>query len=587
MPHPAELSAPFQAALFTTNFGQLYPVASMDVDAFPVIAGTVGTPSVRQTLNVTSRLGDADTISLTITKPVLPTLDDLFSAGRLTLSLVNPDEFFAAQQNGAALEAGQIEQATVEISAFSNIAASSFLIFSGRSEGAPTETFGSTRFGFRDVFWEAITKPVLFDRFDTKWGPQNSFVDGDVLRNDPAVLTDASPTINPRISRLLAFDGYVTFDESGRIITTVTNSQPDQIVLTDISVLNGARLGKYRIEFRTATTFDFTAPDGTVQQGDIYTNFSSSGIVITPRMWEGTDGKGAAIEFTVNLTMIGNPVTIAMLLIERALLGNQGADPGLGSSGSSTGLPVDWPAFWKAERLYRRHTVYVSETNTDNKVWQKQSGSKPLNYLSLAQRVLSHIGCFLTRDLSGNISLTDRRIFDSSEVSDNLTTDSSAIIGTLTLEGQRRYNVIRVQYGQNGNTGNYGGELTEDLASAEGQQGAEEIAFQYPYFKTGISDEKVASLKRLLLQQIEASYLRISAQLTPNWTAPAQPGDYHLLTTAVQPRLTARHVQVYQVTKTATGSGFNAATVKFHGVPAPAGSRSLLCSIIVGGAIIS
>lgn len=559
--HLYDLPEPLRSSLLTTAVGHIRPVILIAASTKTALLANTGQYALSSTYQFrlwqdTLRLLDSP-VQLSASKPVLPNdgqAENLPRATEVSLAFNNTDTHFATTQVGAMLEAGLIEQAEFQIFAQVDGQTGLLPLYRGRAVGLPQEEFGRTIVTIRDSLWDLVRKPVLYGKLGQ--GQQTQVVNN--------TLVHSTITIGTGSSQVELYDGIVAFAEDGQALTTVTNTDPDKIVLKRIVLNNGALPGKYTIEFTSSTQFKVTYPDNEFLTGSITTLYPGAlnPVNIAPGDWEvqqvpdpnnpggptiPADPKGTTIEFYVSTVMKGNPVAIIELLLEWGLTDGWGNTPVKPAT-----LPVDWQAFADVRQAYSGFTVYVDSTNRDNSVWLLKRGSKPQNILALCQQIADHIGAQVTVDNFGWISLTAPGVFPRQA---HLLSDAypTPAIEELRIVAQERSNYFLFKYGFNSVSQNSAAVRLYDERVQPTDEKVEQV-INLPFFKQNVNLWEVESISGVYMDRILRSFVRLEMRVKPNWALAIVPGDrFHVVTT--QPPVVDMYVEVYSVDKSLGGIG--------------------------------
>lgn len=669
MAHLYDLPAIYRDELLSSSVGSIIPLVQMTANnKYAVTFNADGSITfsddyARVFWETVMHLSDAP-ITISLSKTILPddgNTENIITANEVELAFNNPQGYFAAIQEGAIFDPSNIEQIDVWILASLNGSGFPYPLYRGRVSGLPAEEFGKTIFTVRSEMFDAVTRPVLFEKF----GP------GQFARADGGSLSIGTETVTPATGTggFIAYPGIIYFDEQGNAFPYLDNETPDQISLDEIIINNGALPGKYEIEFTGNLDFKIRYPNNSQISGSTTINFPDpaaenqtiqiretdwnyafsfativdvrtaslpydasidiatptgtinilnlTGSFADPETWVSTinastashgftafnltppsgspitiqvnappsagadanryslilggdalgevtqfrgapEIRGKKIEFNVQHVVQGNPVRIAMNLIEKGLLQNWGSAPTYPAS-----LPVNWDAFEAAAAKYEGFTVWVDITNDDNEVWQQRFGNKPINCLRAAQNVLDHIGCQITITDNGFIGLntpdiTGQRLYTLSDAG-----NQPAIINHKIL-AQDRDNFIKFQFGRNLKGGNYGRTIEKDLRTVSTAQ-IKERAVNLPFFKNPVSFFNVDATANGYISRILQTNTRIALTIKPNWGLSLVPGDRFRLTTTTPPVLDF-FVEVYKVSKL-IGGEVQVEVVKILDVP--------------------
>jgi hypothetical protein len=454
--------------------------------------------------DVTDRLPANKRISIELSKPILPIDGEtsVIKAGMVTVELLNPDGYLGLVGLDSIFR--EANWSLTELEIYANVNGNILPKFRGKVFSRPEETVGKIELTARNEMWKIAKTPVTFERFALN---QVTYVSGGSLTNIPAVVNGVE-----------YYDGVAVFIQTGDLGTSLKNEDMGDIQINFVGVLNEAKLGRYIIEFNSATDFVVTYPDNTIYPGNISADFVSPKIKIHHLAWVvPTDGDptGKIIEFFVYKSAFGHPVDIILNELEKAYTGKYGLAPT-----ASVALPIDYGSFARAKSYFPYSEVYVSETNKDNKVWQYNSKYKPLNALQFCQKVADHICSHLRIDDFGVISISTpgdsaKTIFE--------VNDSECIISHRVLSTQAS-NYFVFQYGWNDGTESFASNVIEDLRDLP-YDDKDSLYFNLPYYKQGVSDYQVDKIAEYIMEKYAKSLTQIEIKLTPNFALPLIAGD--------------------------------------------------------------
>lgn len=498
--------------------------------------------------------------------------DEDFTSRAVTcrLEFSNTDQIFATSQEGAILRLRDIEQAEVTIYAQVEGQAGTSLLnwFGGRVVGAPEESAGRTVLVVRGSFWEAVRRPILYEHYGIV--SQNV---GGFIRN---VEQSASYANGFYINTIqvqgfgTSFEiahGLVTWDANGNHVPTVEQRGGTGIALLYLKLSSRLKPGKYSIKFTNAKNYALTYPDGQEFTSSILATLYG-GIQIDPASWTGTDGTGVEITFSVNWTAVGNPALMAYDLLEKGLLDNLGTFPLLTPS-----VKIDRPAFEALARRFATFQVKVSATN-ENSAWENKANNPPLSYGSLADRILSHIGAYLTMLPDGSISVQSPYI-DNAPVWPHRTTSTILGDGVTLQANDSRINYLVCQFAKDELTGNYGGRAEIDLRPGSTGEKVEHI-LSLPFFK--LDNRRQAEwaartfARRYLDKQREISY-----SIEPGHGLLCAPGDRITIESTTLPIIDA----IAEIVTTSNTLG-DTCSITAVFVQEPEGATSAVCVATVG-----
>lgn len=518
--HVLDLPATLRDELFTHSPGPIVPVVTVETlvkkntGLNPDGTWSFGGPFTSEMWDITDRINVKGKITLTSSKPVLPLdgSENIIKAGRVVLQIINTDTHFAVEQEGGIISGPGIESGTVNIIASLNHdrPGASLLgpillpMFRGKIYSRPEEKFGETVLEVRDELWDVVKKPITYEQF----GPNQRtyFSAGTLVSTSEAV------------AGVDYYAGVSVWGPNATKLTSVINQGSDVIEVGEIVVKNGAKLGKYRIDFQDGGAFIITYPDNLQFTGTTTANFTSQFIDIPASSWfVATNPIGKRIEFFVYKTMSGNPVDIILNELEKAFKGNYGSAP------SAPGvLPIDYSSFNAARSYFSGTTVYVSETNKNNTVWLKRKGKKPLNTLQMCQKVADHIMSQIVIDNFGNISL--KSPFRGPNETIHELTDSDGIMAASFLP-VRATNFYKFQYGWNDMSETYSSFIPKDERVDPLTDEIEEVVIYLPYYKSGVNDAEASNIAEAMMTRILRSFTRISLKVKPQFALPMKAGD--------------------------------------------------------------
>jgi len=537
--HVGELTGALRDALGQSNCPDirlriLMTATYKDVTSFTAQIPNFGTGYTTFQFDLSNRLIGSPSFSQS--KPIWPDGDG-FSRSEIDIPLLNTDEYISCLQSGAMIRLSDVDQATIQIDAFVGVIATPLALFRGRIIGPPREERGVTTFTAVDTIWDAIKRPVLYEDYANIAGSQEF----EVVRGIPRPTYRRVDTLAG--GHFCVYNGLVAFDAQGLPIIRATNSDATKIDLSSISVGNEAKPGIYTIKFLSAQKFTLTYPDNSQYRGTISTDTITPKITILRTSWTTADGSGVTITFNVGVAMKGNPITIARNFIEKALLENWGFAPA-----NTLQVKIDGAAWDLAEARFATYTIYLSETNAKNDVWERRTGSgnMPMNCLSLAQKALDHVGCFLQMRQDGLISIVTP-FFDGRKFYD--LTDMQ--FDGLRVNPETQWNYLTVQYGEE--SGSFAATIPADLRSNALDEINEKVV-SCPYWKDGASKFRALWLLQTYIRRYYARQQTIEIQLIPQMALPMLCGDIVRIVSSYQPRISLI-CEVVEITVNPQGMG--------------------------------
>lgn len=533
--------------------GRAKVVTGTSPGGFPIFSTTFS----EVTVDLSNRVVKGG-IGISYEKPIMPQDNgqNLISASEISIELINTDTNIAVAQDGSKMDISAIEGGMFYIWATVTGATPDLDMFRGRCIGTPDEQYGRTIFRIRNIFWEALKKPLVYERLNGISGNvlnlsyPNTYVSGNTLINQVTQIIQAGGYMEN-------YDGYCAWTEDGEIITTVEVSDRTKIEMTDILIKNECPLGHFTIRFTGGLNYRVSTPDGTSYYGNTSTDFDSPQIQIKSSYWvigAGiTELKDEEIKFQTRLTFYGNPVTIIKNLLEKCLLQNWGQLPSdttqQGFAGAT--LPVNWETFDALESQWRNYRIYFSESNSDNSVFQKYSGNKPINCLTVCQTIADHIGASILFDNTGNIYIQSCKIGEASTIHD-LTGAEAIVKGSFVINANRKPNLIVLNYGRNDRTGNFGASKQYDLR-ADADYDIEDFNLNLPYYKAGVSKWKAQEICEIFIKRNLASLVTCSFEVTPQYGIGLIPGDRVRIISTEQPEITI-YAEISSVSKRVASS---------------------------------
>ena len=539
MAHILDLSANIQNWLNRSQLGTMTPRIIFSGKALEQVGTTPnGYPVFSSTPQSVvwdlSPYAPVDAVKINQSKPVIPGQGKAsqFTATRATVKIINPAStpWIGVSQDGAVMDLSTIETGELRIEvSFSGIS-DQIVLFVGKVQAPPIEREQESIFKIHDLTFENVKRAVHFDNFAEFNGVQSG---EQTVSGMNGVLNARAYTVNTPGGSFKAYNGALTFDEVGDLITTFENNDPDKMDLQRIGITNGAKPGPYTIKFESATGYRLTYPDNEEYRGNINTALNILGVAIAPNDWTGADGTGVEIKFFVACcNWQGNPGTMIMTLMERMYLANYGELPG--TNPLTTTLPIDWTAFKDFEREHKAFRVWVSLTNEDASVWELRSGSLPITYMRLAQQIADHCFASIYIKANGQISIQGPRQFD------DLKTLSTAdwIRPGFEIQGPPtgvKYNLLQIKYAANGRSGSYG--VTEEVdLRANDTIKALILSIPLPFYKAGYSANVVAWILELIERRYINNPQTFSIPVTASFGIAARPGDRFRVVSNVQPK---------------------------------------------------
>lgn len=523
--HVFDLPTPIKEALAQAHGPRLslrvYMTASYrEVTGFTGVIPVFGTSWQRFQFDLTSRY--IGPLQIDSSRPIFPD-GDSFARQELEIALANPDELISCLQSGSMVRLADISQGTIQIDCLvDDNPLMPVTLFKGRIIGPPKEESGKTTFTAVDTIWDCLRIPVFYEDFAAIQGDQSIEVVNGLLEVEHR-------SIDTPNGHFCVYNGVVVWDASGDARLRYTNSDPEHRDLKSIRLANRAKPGMYSIFFTDAVNYTLTHPDNTIYRGRIGFDLVTPYVTILASDWT-TDSyaTGVKIDFGVGVALKGNPVTIARNSIEKALLDNFGSAPG-----QTLQVRMDTAAWDAAERRFQSYTIYLSETNKDNKVWSRKAGNNgerltPLNCLELAQKALDHVGCFLQMRRDGLISITTPFL-------DGVDPWSLTTVESLSLpivNPQAQWNYLTVQYGEE--NGSFTAIAEHDLRVNVADEAIEKVV-SAPYYKSGTSRYRAKWLMETYVRRYFARQQTISVNCIPQMAISLICGDFVRIISDRQP----------------------------------------------------
>lgn len=484
--------------------------------------------------------------------PALPTQNGRANnQGNVRIQIDNTQKYLSAVQEEAIMDYQTIEDAEITITATAG-SMNELPMFKGRVVRTPVEEEGQTTFDVRSSLWDIIDVELVLEKA----------LSGGTI-NPVYYASFSGGVVNtPTISNGIEFyHGISCWDEYGGMTTSVNNDGADkiQIYRIDFQALTDGtnpQLGLYEIKFISSVEFLLTQPDNQRFLGSINADFSGGFVNIPMTAWNVTgDPTGTTIEFNCYYTVKGNPISIVKNILYKAFTGEWGKayieDPT---------LLIDWDKFNCIENYYQGTDVYISETNEDNDVFSPQKTDKPFRIKDFAQKILDHVNCQLKFDSQGRISINSSLYLCDGESSViyescHLSTGETRASGHRIFGEGQKYDFMRIKYGLNPVSGNYGGtQIFFDQIKSKYQNIFE---VSYDYFKKGIHDALFFSACHSW-ELLKYADIRLELNFLPNWGLAIEPGDKFEVNFTVQPVLPnssglGRYWEAYSVSKRVGG----------------------------------
>lgn len=566
MPHILNMPILFQEKLNRPNTSLISPKVLLYVEGYE-ITSLLGGQFQYDTNNKENHCFEVtkavknDKVVIAKTIPELPTFDGSgsitqYSNVKIQLQKMYGD-FWQYVGQGAGIT--KLMGSSVEIKAVVE-GMPNLPLFKGTIKTAPEEEHEHVTFDVRSSMWDIVGKELLTNQYNT----QAYTVFGTGLLTE--VTNDYVGVTTPN-QRLIYHHPIVTFNEIGQSKVIVKASESSSVDLLRVNLLNNktARLGKYTMKWLSPTQFEFTTPTaGTTTITHSSINASGSLYVVLPAALQNetgifsiethinnpvtpnpyTDIKGKSIEFWFAYTVHGNPISIVLDMIIRTITGNWNTNAAVTLDPQ---IPCNYGIFQEMELLFNFTTLYVSEWNDSNDVYSYKNDSKPLQAKNIIQKVLDHIGCQLTYDTEGKISINTNWFYNDTNPlwrlgSIHCGAKGNTFTASHSLKTAKEYKRMELFYGYNPMTKNAAGKIVKfDPDALVGIYGINDkpptYAITLPYYKAGVSDLVVNAIAEYLWKWVKVSHIRLSATVLPQFGLSLDVGDKFIADFTISPIL--------------------------------------------------
>lgn len=546
------------------------------------------------TIDLTRFILNQDII-LNASIPIFPTTDGKDTKStNVDLQVANIYEVLGSVQNGAIIDIDNLYKSKVEIYLNFGPGVDELNYFTGQIFEID-ESFGSTILRLRDSTFsifqnanERDSRAYLFS--PAKWAQYYVTVGGLVV-NNPIVI---SPTLSYPDQNMKIYHGICIFDENGNIKTSVEGVDGAVYEIREINFYYpptstaAPLLGKYTVEFTSNTAFVLSTPNSQQFAGDISLTFTNGNVIIPSTAWtiiQPTEMTGQKFTFYNSYVVSGNPITLVKDLIGRAYTNDWVTYPINYSFGG-----VDWQGFDYYEMLFRNIKVYVTEFNADNSVFLPLSKNinDRLTCKQIIAKILSHVGCQLTFDNQGRVSMNTtwyslggKSIWQLGSVHCGEADTQAPNHSTNQVKPIKFFKVLygfnKLRSGQNFST-----QYAQGAVVTTDKDVQEIIQVGFEYYKTGLNklliESKIASL---LWGVMSLQHIRMSAKVLPNFGVSLQVGDKFIADFTVQPILPniqkgiGKYWQIYNISKGKLGTTIDAVCI-----PAPV-RADLICQTLI------
>jgi len=528
----------------------------------------------RSTIDLTNHIRNVD-IVLNAQIPYIPTTDGKdTTASNISLQIDNVRNILGAVGAGTIINIDNLYNSKVEI----------YLNF---GEGVPDlayyfgeiiqieESKGSTILEIRDSSYTIFKRANLFA--PARWAIYYRALSGAIV-NNPITFT---PSFAFPFRNYIIYHGLCRFDADGNLETTV---QGIDTTIFDVRIINftyppfssdAPLLGQYTIEFETSTRFRVSTPNSQEYLGDIAVNFAQGNLSIPSNSWIIIDSAampGQKFTFYNSYVVSGNPISIVRDLIFRAYSNDWvQPNPVYGFAG------VDWDGLLYYEMLFKNTKVYITETNKDNNVFLPLSSASDnrLTCKRIIAKILSHVGCQITFDNQGRVSINTTWYSDGRKLIWQL---GSIHSGGTTQKDSHSTSVgkpirfLRVLYGYDilNTNRNFLAQKLQGQVIVNDKDRQEVVEIGFEYFKKGLSkvliDSKIAPL---LWNVTKFQHIKLSAEILPNFGVGLMCGDKFIADFSegvVLPNL-EKEIQYFQIINVSKGK--RGAKIECIAIPKP------------------
>ena len=458
------------------------------------------------------------------------------------------------------------------------------MVFNGTIKTPPIEDFDTVTFDVRSSMWDLVSKELKTNQCDT----EAFSVAGSGLTTE---IKNSYNGITTPLQRLTYHHPIITFNELGNAATIVKASDSSTADLLRVELRNdvSCSLGKYSIKWLNASSFEFTTPTAgtTVLTHAPITAATTTLYVTVPALLQAKCGvsllelyiknpnaptafneiSGKTIDFWLSFTVDGNPISIALDLTIRTITGNWNQSAALTLDPN---LPINYDKFQEMESLFNFSTVYVSEWNESNSPFSFTGEEKPLQAKNIIQKILGHIGCQLTYDVDGKISISSNWYLTGVQELWRLGSIHSGVKGTgfvpsHSIRSEKEYKRMELRYGYNGMTKNTAGIIEKYSPDAlVGIYGTNDKPQTYqitmPYYKAVVSDIIVNSIADYLWKWLQVQHIRLSATILPQFGLSLDVGDKFMADFTTSPILPntdkgiGKYFMIYSLNKSLGGN---------------------------------
>ena len=557
----------FQEKLNRANIGLMLPKVLMYVKGFKILSFIGGkyqydtTETETHCFDLTKAVKN-DSIVISKTIPELPTFDGAGSLTQYSNVKLQIQKMYGSfwQYVGQGAGITRLQDSSVEIS-LSMADMPDLLQFKGGIKTSPKEEFDSVTFDVRSSMWDIVGRELQTNQYNTSA----------IAFPGTGVITEAVNTytgVTTPSQRLTYHSPIITFNELAQSRGLVKASDASNVDLIEVALHANkpAKLGKYTLKWLNDTTVEFTTPTtGTnvLTHGSITAPTTSLTLTLPTALSNESglinitvyvsnpqapaayvDIKGKTIEFWLAYTVEGNPISIVLDMLVRSISGDWNTSAAITLDPN---LPINYSIFQEMEDRFDFTTLYVSEWNKENDVYSYKNDTKPIQVKNIAQKILDHIGCQLTYDTEGKISINTNWFYNDSNLLWRLGSIHCGVKGTgfvpsHSVDDGKVYKRMEVFYAENSFTGESAGFYEKNAPdSLVGIYGVndkpEAFKASLPYFKLGVSDLLVSAIVEYLWKWVQVSHIRLSATILPQFGASLDVGDKFIADFTTEPIL--------------------------------------------------
>lgn len=461
-------------------------------------------------------------------------------------------------------------------------------VYTGKVNLTPTETFDTVTYDIESSLWDMIDKELCTNQYGTH--AYSDYGSGIITETNNSYIGVSTPFQN-----ITYYHPVLYFNEHA-ILKALVDAKDNAVDIysVNLNTTKNAKLGKYTLKWDNHYTVTLTTPV-----------FKSIKIVHTPILASGyldidiplayqdeiginkiivyvtnpqepnpfTDIRNKTVDFYLSFTVKGNPISIVLDMIIRSYTNtwNNSAVSVLDPA-----LPIDYDRFLELEESFSFVKLYINEWNKSNEKFRYGSNEKPLQVKNIAQKVLDHIGCQLTFDTQGRISINTNWYYNESQLlqrigSNHVGSIGAKVEGSHTISGTQPFNSMELYYGTNEFTESVGKPIESFAAEYFISTKANVYKVTLPYYKLGVSDLIVEQINAYLWKWVMLSHIRLSANVLPQFGITLDVGDKFIADFNLAPILPnvdkslAKYFMIYSISKKIGGI----VTIQCMSVPEP------------------